>query len=44
LYVRQRIEEGMEDIEHGRMHSHEEVAEMVNSWRKSSGLNAPQAT
>jgi hypothetical protein len=52
LYVRQRIEEGMADIEHGRTHNHEEMVEQVKSWRsnsggglrKSSGPNPPAAT
>ena len=39
LYVRQRIEEGIGDIEAGRVYSHEEAVEMVKSWRKSSGQN-----
>ena len=43
LYVRQRIEEGMADIEQGRTHTHEEMVEMVKSWRKSSGPNPPDA-
>jgi predicted transcriptional regulator len=44
LYVRQRIEEGLDDIDHGRTHSHEEVVEMVQLWRKSYGPSPPQAT
>ena len=44
LYVRQRIEEGLADIEAGRTRTHEEVVEMVKSWRKSSGLIPPSAT
>jgi predicted transcriptional regulator len=44
LYVRQRIEEGMADIENGRTHTHEEVVEMVKSWRTSSGRSPPAAT
>lgn len=41
LYVRQRIDEGLADIESGRTYSHEEMAEMVKSWRKSYGPNPP---
>jgi hypothetical protein len=44
LYVRQRIEEGMGDIEAGRVYSHAEALEMVKSWRKSSGRNPPLPT
>jgi hypothetical protein len=44
LYVRQRIEEGMADIEQGRTHTQEEVAEMVKTWRKSFGPNPQSAT
>ena len=44
LYVRQRIEEGIADIEQGRTHTHEEVAEMVKQWRKSSGPNPQSVT
>jgi len=41
LYVRQRIEEGLRDVEAGSVYSHDEAVEMVKSWRKSSGPNPP---
>jgi len=44
LYVRQCIDEGMQAIEDGRVYSHEEMREMVRSWRKSSGQNLPATT
>jgi predicted transcriptional regulator len=44
LYVRQKAEEGLADIEHGRTYTHEEMVEIVKSWRKSSGPNPRAAT
>lgn len=41
LYVRQKAEEGMRAIDEGRAHTHEEVVEIVKSWRKSSGPTRP---
>lgn len=43
-YVRQKIEAGLADIEHGRTHSHEKMVEIVKSWRKSYGPNLPAKT
>ncbi|MEX2174472.1 MAG: hypothetical protein WD872_08920 [Pirellulaceae bacterium] len=37
LYVRQKAEEGLRAIDEGKVHSQEEVRELVKSWRKSSG-------
>jgi len=44
LYVRQCIDEGMQAIEVGRVYSHDEMREMVKSWRKSSGPSQPATT
>ena len=44
LYVRQCIDEGIQAIKDGRVYSQEEMREMVNSWRKSSGQNLPATT
>jgi 3-deoxy-manno-octulosonate cytidylyltransferase (CMP-KDO synthetase) len=44
LYVRQSIDQGMQAIEDGRVYSHDEMREMVKSWRKSSGQNQPATT
>jgi hypothetical protein len=41
LYVRNRMDEAMQAIEEGRVHSHEETVEIVKSWRKSSGPIQP---
>ena len=41
LYVRQKIDEGMQAIEEGRVYSIEEAREIVKSWRKSSGRSQP---
>lgn len=37
LYVRQCIDEGMQALEEGRVYSHDEMREMVQSWRNSFG-------
>jgi predicted transcriptional regulator len=37
LYVRQQIEQGLADIDAGRVISHKEVKRRVAEWRKSSG-------
>jgi predicted transcriptional regulator len=34
LFVRARIEEGLRDVEEGRVVSHEEVKRMVEMWRE----------
>lgn len=41
LYVRDKIERGMADIEAGRLVSHEEVKKQVREWVKSIGQNQP---
>ena len=33
IYVRQKIEQGLEDIEGGRVISHEEVQRRLTKWR-----------
>jgi predicted transcriptional regulator len=37
LYFRNAVEEGLRDIEAGRMVSHEEVMKSVKRWLPSSG-------
>lgn len=37
LYLRQKMEASDSAIKEGRVHTHEEVVEIVKSWRKSSG-------
>ena len=37
LYFRQQVEQGLRDVEEGRVHSHEQIKNMVLQWRKSSG-------
>lgn len=32
LYVLQKIEHGLKDVEEGRMHSQEEVEKMMSKW------------
>jgi len=41
LYVRQKIDEGVQAIDEGRVHSVEEAREIVKSWRKSPGRSQP---
>jgi hypothetical protein len=41
LYIRRKIEEGVEAIDNGRIHTIEEARGIVKSWRKSSGPNRP---
>ncbi|MDI6793017.1 MAG: hypothetical protein QME81_09145 [bacterium] len=37
LYFKQQVKQGLEDVEKGRVYSHEQVKDMVLQWRKSSG-------
>jgi len=37
LYFKQQVEEGLRVAEEGRVYSHEQVKNMVQEWRKSSG-------
>lgn len=37
LYFKQQVEEGLRDVEEGRVFLHEQVKDMVSEWRKSSG-------
>jgi len=37
LYFKQQVEEGPRVSEEGRVYSHEQVKNMVQEWRKSSG-------
>ena len=37
LYFKQQIEQGLRDLEEGRVYSHEQVKNMVLEWRRSSG-------
>jgi hypothetical protein len=44
LYVRQCIDEGVRAIDEGRVYTHDEMREIVKSWRKSSGPSQPATT
>lgn len=44
LYVRQRIEEGLRDIEAGRVISHEELLEEIAQWSLSAGRRRRSST
>ena len=44
LYVRQRIDEGLRDIEAGRTISHEEMLREVAEWTMSAGRRQPSST
>ncbi len=44
LYVRQRIDEGLRDIEAGRTISHEEMMREVAEWLMSVGQQQPAST
>lgn len=37
LYFRQRIDRGLDELEQGRVVSHEEVKESLAGWLQSSG-------
>ena len=37
LYFKQQVEQGLKDVEEGRVYSHKQVKNMVLEWRKSSG-------
>jgi len=37
LYFKQQVEQGLQDVAEGRVYSHEQVKNMVNTWRKLSG-------
>lgn len=37
LYFKEQVEQGLRDIEEGRVYSHEQIKNMVLQWRKSSG-------
>jgi predicted transcriptional regulator len=37
LYFKQQVEEGLRDVQEGRVYSHETVKNMVTEWRKSTG-------
>ena len=41
FYVRQRIEEGLQAIDEGRVVSQEQVEREVETWFKSSGPSQP---
>ena len=41
LYLRKKMEASQLDIEEGRVHTPEETAEIIKSWRKSSGPTRP---
>ena len=37
LYVRSELEAGLDDFEHGRTVSSEEVLQKISAWRQSAG-------
>jgi hypothetical protein len=37
LYVREKVERGLQDVEAGRTISQEEMEQRVGQWRKSAG-------
>ncbi len=37
LYFKQQVEEGIRVAEEGRTYSHDQIKNMVQEWRKSSG-------
>jgi len=37
LYFKQQVKQGLQDVEGGRVYSHEQIKNMVVKWRKSSG-------
>lgn len=41
LYVRDKIDRGLADIDAGRTVSHDEVKKQVQEWVKSIGRNRP---
>ncbi len=41
LLLRQKMEDGLQAIERGQVHSHEQTVEIVKAWRKSSGPIQP---
>lgn len=41
LHVRQMVEQGIRDVEEGRVHTQEEVERMSAQWLKSSGQTQP---
>lgn len=41
VFVRTKIEEGLEDSRQGRVVPHEEVLRMVEQWAASSGQTQP---
>ena len=44
LYVKQKIDEGLRDLEEGRVMSHEELLREMVAWRKSVGRPVPAKT
>jgi len=41
LYLQLKAQEGLQAIEAGETYNREEVAELIKSWRKSSGPDQP---
>lgn len=41
LYVRDKIDRGLADVDAGRTVSHDEVKKQVKEWAKSIGRNQP---
>jgi predicted transcriptional regulator len=41
LYLREKVQEGLADIEAGRVVSHEEAKRRIAAWRRPSGPNRP---
>ena len=44
LYLRRKMEASERAIEEGRVHTSEEAAEIIKSWRRSSESNPPGTT
>lgn len=43
LYLLERLEKAEADVKEGRLHSNEQVKQMIESWRQSPGQNLPKA-
>ena len=34
LYVRKKIQQGLDDIEKGRIYTHDEIKNLIKTWKK----------
>ena len=41
LYLREKVQEGLSDVEAGRVVSHKEAKRRIAEWRRSSGQKRP---